>query len=162
MTQRRSRLHRPPRPRSPPQARPHGLGAIAVIVVLVMLAAMAAALLRLGLQAQNASTQALLGVRAGVAARSGLEWGLYQAFKGPWAHCSNTSQTIDGGGGLRVTVSCDSRSFNEGEDETGNPRVVWLYTLDAVACSGLGQCPDAVAAVSSNYVERRRQVQAVD
>ena len=156
MTQRRSH------PRRPPLARPHGLGAIAVIVVLVMLAARAAALLRLGLQAQNASTQALLGVRAGVAARSGLEWGLYQAFKGPWAHCSNTSQTIDGGGGLRVTVSCDSRSFNEGEDETGNPRVVWLYTLDAVACSGLGQCPDAVAAVSSNYVERRRQVQAVD
>ena len=159
MTQRRTRPRRPPRP---PQARPHGLGAIAVIVVLVMLAAMAAALLRLGLQAQNASTQALLGVRAGVAARSGLEWGLYQAFKGPWAHCSNTSQTIDGGGGLRVTVSCDSRSFNEGEDDAGNPRVVRVYTLDAVACSGLGQCPDAVAAVSSNYVERRRQVQAVD
>ncbi len=159
MTQHRSR---PPRPRRPPQARPHGLGAIAVIVVLVMLAAMAAALLRLGQQAQSASTQTLQSVRAAVAARSGLEWGLYQAFKGPWTSCSNTSQTIDGGGGLRVTVSCDSRSFNEGEDEAGNPRVVRVYTLDAVACSGLANCPDAAAAVSSNYVERRRQVQAVN
>ena len=156
MTQRRSRPHRSR------QARPHGLGAIAVIVVLVLLATMAAALLRLGQQAQNASTQTLLGVRAGVAARSGLEWGLYQAFKGPWTHCSNTSQTIDGGDGLRVSVSCDAHSFNEGEDEAGNPRVVWLYTLDAVACSGQANCPDAAAAVSSNYVERRRQVQAVN
>ena len=142
--------------------RPHGLGAVAVIVVLVMLASMAAALLRLGQQAHSASTQELQGVRAAVAARSGLEWGLYQALKGSWTTCSNTSQTLDGGGGLRVTVSCDARAFNEGADDAGNPRVVRVYTLDAVACSGPANCPDAAAAVSSGYVERRRQVQAVN
>ena len=151
------------RPRQPhPPARPQGLGAIAVIVVLVLLASMAAALLRLGQQAQSASTQELLGVRAAVAARSGLEWGLYQVFKGPWTGCSNASQTIDGGGGLRVTVSCDSRAFNEGEDDAGNPRVVRVFTLDAVACTAAAACPDAAAAVTSGYVERRRQVQAVN
>ena len=148
-----------------PRGRPgrqHGLGAVAVIVVLVLLAALAAAMLRLGVQAQGASAQEVLGARASAAARSGLEWGLYQAFKGPWAACSNASQTIDGGAGLRVTVSCDSRSFNEGEDDAGNPRAVRVYTLDAVACTGAGACPDAAAAVTGGYVERRRQVQAVD
>lgn len=145
-----------------PARRPHGLGAIAVIVVLVLLASMAAALLRLGQQAQSASTQDLLSVRAAVAARSGLEWGLYQAFKGAWTTCSNASQTIDGGGGLRVTVRCDSRTFNEGEDDAGNPRVRRVFTLDAVACTGATACPDAAAAVTSGYVERRRQVQAIN
>ena len=145
-----------------PAKQPRGLGAIAVIVVLVLLASMAAALLRLGQQAQSASTQDLLSVRAAVAARSGLEWGLYQAFKGTWTSCSNASQTIDGGGGLRVTVSCDSRTFKEGEDDAGNPRTVRVFTLDAVACTSATACPDAAAAVSSGYVERRRQVQAVN
>lgn len=149
-------------PRRHPQRRPQGLGAVAVIVVLVMLASLAAALLRLGQQTQAASTQDLQGARASVAARSGLEWGLHQALKGPWTACSNASQTIDGGSGLRVTVSCDSRTFNEGEDDNGVPRTVRVYTLDAVACSSSGSCPDAAAAVTGGYVERRRQVQAVN
>jgi MSHA biogenesis protein MshP len=151
-------MKQPLRPATPA----HGLGAVAVIVVLVMLASMAAALLRLGQQAQSASAQDVLGVRAGVAARSGLEWGLYQAFKGTWTSCSNASQTIDGGGGLKVTVSCDSRSFQEGEDEAGNARTVRVFTIDAVACTADTTCPDAAAAVTSGYVERSRQVQAVN
>jgi MSHA biogenesis protein MshP len=145
--------------------RVHGLGAVAVIVVLVLLSAMAAALLRLGQQSQTASSQDLMAARAGAAARSGLEWGLYQAFKGPWTACSNASQTLDGGDGLRITVGCDSRSFKEGEDETGAPRTVRVYTLDAVACTSASAamaCPDAAAAVGGNYVERRLQLQAVN
>jgi MSHA biogenesis protein MshP len=143
-------------------APPQGLGAVAVIVVLVLLASMAAALLRIGQQGQTASTQELLGARATAAARSGLEWGLYQAFKGAWTTCSNTRQTIDAGNGLKVTVSCDSRVFNEGETDTGTPHTVRVFTLDAVACSSATACPDAVAAVTAGYVERRRQVQAIN
>ena len=163
-----SPLQRPPQ--HPPGRRcrpcqPHcarGLGAVAVIMVLVLLAAMAAALLRLGQQSQSATTQDLMAARASVAARSGLEWGLYQAFKGSWTACSSASQTIEGGGGLKVTVSCDSRLFNEGEDDTGTPRSVRVITLDAVACTSPTVCPDASAAVTGGYVERRRQVQAVN
>ena len=151
---------RPGRPRRPNRSR--GLGAVAVIMVLVLLAAMAAALLRLGQQSQSATTQDLMAARASVAARSGLEWGLYQALKGSWTTCSNASQTIEGGGGLKVTVSCDSRLFNEGEDDTGTPRSVRVITLDAVACTSPTACPDASAAVTGGYVERRRQVQAVN
>ena len=146
-------------------ARPRGMGAVSVIVVLVALAAMAAAVLRLGQQASSVTVQDVQGARASSAARAGLEWGLYQAFKGSWGSCSNAVQTQDHGNGLRVTVSCDSRLFNEGESSPGTPQTVRVFTLDAVACSSSGAasaCPDAAAAVRLGYVERRRQVQAVN
>lgn len=146
----------------------HGLGAITVIVVLVGLAMMAAAIVRLGQQAQTSSAQDLMATRASAAARSGIEWGLYQAFKGSWTTCSGASQTLDMAAdtaGLRVTVSCDSQLYNEGESSPGVPRTVRVFTLDAVACtsaSAVTTCPDASRATGSGYVERRRQVQAVN
>ncbi|NRF71124.1 MSHA biogenesis protein MshP [Aquincola sp. S2] len=141
-----------------------GFGAIVAIVVVVVLAALAAALVRLGGAAQTGSAQALLAARAAQAARAGTEWGLYQAFKGAWAACSGASQTLDlgAGSGARVTVSCDSRLFNEGESAPGVARTVRIYTIDAVACNGSGSCPDNAAATGAHYVERRRQVQASD
>lgn len=154
-----SRRHHPPA---------RGLGAITVIVVLVGLAAMAAAIVRLGQQAQTRSTQDLMATRAAAAARSGIEWGLYQAFKGPWTSCSGASQTLDmaaDAAGMRVTVNCDSRLYNEGETSPGVPRTVRVFTIDAVACtsaSAATACPDASRATGSGYVERRRQVQAVN
>ena len=154
-----------PRPPRPPQPPGRGLGAVAVIVVLVALAALAAAVLRLGQQGQTVSQQDVMSTRASAAARSGIEWGLYQALKGSWASCSSASQTLDlgatDGSGLRVTVSCDSRLYNEGETSPGVPRVVRLITLDATACnssSAATACPDAGAATLAGYVERRRQV----
>ena len=146
------------------RARPaRGLGAIAVIVVLVALAALAAAVLRLGRQAQGTSSQDLLSTRASVAARAGVEWGLYQALKGSWTSCSNANQTLDmdTDTGMKVAVSCDSRSFNEGESAPGVPLVVRVFTIESLACNS-SACPDATAAVRSGYVERRRQVQMVN
>ena len=140
-----------------------GMGAIAVIVVLVALAALAAAVLRLGQQAQGTTSQDLLSTRASAAARAGVEWGLYQALKGSWTSCSNASQTLDlvTYTGMKVAVSCDSRSFNEGETSPGVPLVVRVFTIDALACNS-SACPDATAAVRAGYVERRRQVQLVN
>ena len=145
-----------------------GLGAVAVVLVLVVLASLAAAVLRLGQQMQGQATQALLGAQAQAAARSGLEWGLYQAFKGSWTSCSNASQTLDrstDAAGLRVTVRCDSRVFNEGESAPGVPATVRVFTLEAVACTSRSPttaCPDASAVGSSGYVERKREVQATN
>ncbi len=141
-----------------------GLGAIAAIVVLVVLAALAAAVVRFGAVAQATNAQNVMAARASQAARAGTEWGLYQAFKGSWTTCSGTSQTLDlsASTGFRVTVSCDSRSYFEGETAPGTPRSVRIYTIDAVACSGSAACPDNSAAPGPNYVERRRQVQASD
>ena len=150
---------------APRLGRTRGLGAITVIVVLVGLAAMAAAVLRLGQVGASVTAQDIEGARASAAARTGIEWGLYQAFKGSWTACSNASTTLDIGSGLRVTVVCDSRSFNEGESSPGVPRTVRAFTIDAVACrssSASTPCPDAAAAVQPGYVERRRQVQAMN
>ena len=141
--------------------RPRGFGAIAAIVVLVVLAALAAAIVRLGTTAQAGIAQNLLSARALQAANAGTEWGLYQALKGTWTTCSGASQTLDltASTGFRVTVNCDSRSFNEGESAPAVPRVVRLYTIDAVACNS-ASCPDNSAATGPTYIERRRQVQA--
>ena len=154
-----------PRRRRPPARPGLGMGAISVIVVLVGLATMAAAVVRLGQQGSSLSAQDMDSARASVAARTGVEWGLYQALKGSWTTCSNTSQTLDAGSGMRITVSCDSRSFNEGEDSPGVPHALRVFTIDAVACrsgSASTACPDAAAAVLPGYVERRRQVLAVN
>ena len=145
------------------QQRQRGLGVIAALVVLVILASLAAAIVRFGAVAQSTSAQAVLAARASQAARAGTEWGLYQAFKGSWTTCSGASQTLDLSAdlGFRVTVSCDSRSFNEGETAPGTPRTVRMFTIDAVACNST-TCPDNTRATTAGYVERRRQVQATD
>jgi MSHA biogenesis protein MshP len=144
--------------------RQRGLGAIAAIVVLVILAALAAAIVRLGTAAQQGSAQELQGARASLAARAGVEWGLYQAFKGSWTTCAGASQTLDltADTGMRVTVSCSSSAYNDGQTDTGAARSVRVYTIDAVACNAAAACPDATAAARTGYVERRRQVQAAN
>lgn len=147
--------------------RARGMGAVAVILVLVVLAAIAAAVVRMGNLGQNQTTQALQGARASAAARTGIEWGLYKAFRGSWTTCSNASQTLDlssDGGGMRVTVRCDSQRFNEGETVPGTAATLRVYTIDAVACASrtmLTACPDAGAVATQGYAERRRVIQAV-
>lgn len=159
---------RPYPSRRPVGIRSQGLGAVAVIVILVVLAALAAAVLRMGQQSQSMTEQDVMGARASLAARAGIEWGLYQAFKGSWTSCSAASQTLDLSAdmaGLRVTVGCDSTVYNEGLDSSGNPVQVRVFTVDAVACTSSGPataCPDASASARGNYVEHRRQAQAMN
>lgn len=146
-------------------ARPaRGLGAFAVIMVLVVMGTLAAAVLRLSLQSHGSSSQDLQALRAGSAARAGLEYGLFQALKGGWTSCSGASTTLDLSAdfGMRVTVTCNSTTYNEGESAPGVPQAVRVYTLDAVACNSGGSCPDATAATRSGYVERRRQAHATN
>ena len=146
-----------------PQPPARGFGVIAAIVLLVVLSALAAAIVRFGSSAQVSAAQSVTAARVSAAARAGTEWGLYQAFKGAWTACAGASQTLDltASTGFHVSVSCDSRTFNDGETVPGTPRTVRLYTIDAVACSS-SACPDNSAATTPNYVERRRQVQASD
>ena len=144
--------------------RQRGLGAITVIVVLVLLAGIAAAIVRLNGAAQTTATQELLAARAAMAARAGLQWGLYQAFKGSWTACSGASSTVDlsSESGMRVTVSCSSALYNEGETAPGTPLAVRVYTLDAVACNAASTCPDDSLVARPGYVERRWQIHATN
>lgn len=141
-----------------------GIGVMAVLVVLVVLAALAAAVLRLGRQMHTSTQQDVQGLMAQSAARAGIEFGLYQALKGPWGACAGSSQTLDLSAdlGMRVTVLCSSVVYNEGESVPGTPRTLRVFTIDAVACNASPSCPDAGAALREGYVERRRQVQATD
>jgi MSHA biogenesis protein MshP len=141
-----------------------GLGAVAALLVLVVLAAVAAAIIRLGQGSASALAQDLGGTKASLAARAGVDWGLYQAFKGGWTACGGASQTLDlrSDLGMSVTVSCNSTLYNDGESAPGTPRTVRVFTIDAVACNSATACPDASLASGSTYVERRRQVQATN
>ena len=145
-------------------APPRGLGAVAVIVVLVLLSAVAAAVVRFGMQGQTMVQQDVQALHAAAAARSGIDWGLFQALKGSWTTCNGASQTLDlsTDGGMRVTVSCSSTVYNEGKDSSGADQAVRMFTIDAVACNSATSCPDATAAVRSGYAEVRRQVQATN
>jgi MSHA biogenesis protein MshP len=142
---------------------------VAVIVVLVLLAVLAAAIVRLASSEQAGVAQSLSAARANQAAGAGLEWGLYQALVtgGSWTSCSGATHTIDlsadaGTTGMWVTVTCSSKAYNEGLDSSGNPQLLRLFTIDAVACNSSAGCPDAARATSPTYVERHRQVQATN
>lgn len=144
------------------QRRQRGFGAIMAIVILVILAGLAAAMLRFGTVQQLTSAQDLLSARAWAAAGAGTEWGLFQALKNGWCDAASPSQTLDltPTTGFRVTVSCSSRLFNEGESAPGVAATVRVYTIDALACNAAVSCPDNALATSAGYIERRRRVVA--
>lgn len=145
-----------------------GFGALAAIIVLVLLACLAAAVVRLNWSSQSGYAQDVLSARALRAATAGAEWGLFQAFRGTWTACSGATQTLDlrAESGFRVTVTCNSQVFNEGQQADGeNTQVqtVRVFTIDAVACNGsAATCPDNTAATRPTYVERQRLVQATN
>ncbi len=150
-----------------------GIGVIAALIVLLMLAAIAASVVRLNWGQQMSSAQDILGAKASLAAGAGAEWGLYQAINasGSWNNCTNSTQTLDltATMGFRVTVTCTSNAtaFVEGVEDPNNDGVVTarsvrVYKIDSVACTGSGNCPDNVAALTSTYVERHRQVMATN
>ncbi|MBK6638241.1 MAG: type II secretion system protein [Rhodocyclaceae bacterium] len=70
--------------------------------------------------------------------------------------------------GFRVTVTCDSRGYNEGQIEfpagsgTLIPRSIGIYTINAIACPA-ASCPASDASVAAaGYVERSRAVIATN
>ncbi|WP_208279483.1 MSHA biogenesis protein MshP [Massilia oculi] len=145
-----------PRPQS-------GFAYIAAIVFLVVVAGIAVALLQLTNTQQTTVNQALLGARAGLAARGGIEW-VYQDLG---SRCTQPGTITDLGDfvndtGFRVRVTCSYRIFREGEHAgaNGEPEatVKHIYTIQSVACNrnGPGACPDDVSVPRADYVERKR------
>jgi len=141
-----------------------GLGAIAALVVLVLLASLAAAIVRLGWTQQTTIAQDVDSARASQTAQAGMQWGLYQVFKGSWSACATPTQTLDlrAQTGYMVTVTCAYTDYNEGESSEGVNKTVRLFTLEATACSTVTACPDATRVASPYYVERRMRVQVTN
>lgn len=135
-----------------------GFGIIAAIVILVLLGGLGAALARLGTGQLANSAQDLSGARAWQTARAGIEWGLYRALRNDACAASQTlSFTAEQG--YTVTVTCASRTFNEGESAPGAALVKTIYTIDALACNS-NACPDGAMSTTPDYVERRLSVTA--
>ena len=133
-----------------------GFGAIIAIVILVIMATLAAGLVRLGTTQQATSTQDILSARAWQVARAGTEWGLYQALQ--FGNCSGaTTLDLRAATGFSVTVTCTSKSFNEGEVTPGTTRAITTYSINAIACNSTA-CPDTASASTPGYVERERLV----
>ncbi|MGE5470343.1 MAG: MSHA biogenesis protein MshP [Bacteroidota bacterium] len=146
-----------------------GFGVAMATVLLLLLSAIAAAVIELGVTQNTTSAQDILSARALAAARTGTELGLYKALSSttpgdPWKTCSSLSQTFDlsAATGFRVTVTCKSWSFNEGESTPGNAAVLRTYRIEATACNSNVSCPDAAMATTPGYIERVRQVSATN
>jgi MSHA biogenesis protein MshP len=143
-----------------------GVSLITAVFLVVVLAGLTAAILRITVVQQSSAAMDMLGVQAYQAARSGLEWGIYQQLRvqptvvlpaSPVA-CFASPQTfaMPSSGTLRnfsVTVTCTAKTGNAVGDTTNR------WTIAAVACNqpGAAGCPNATTNVE--YVQRRVQAE---
>ena len=142
--------------------RQRGFAYIAAIMFLVVLAGLSVALLRLQGAQQATIDNGILGMRAGQAARGGVEWAFVQLASGAVADCGRIDNTtladFSADTGFRVTVNCAARTYQEGQAADGGSLAKTIFTLKTTACNGGGACPDAAAAARAGYVERQRSV----
>jgi MSHA biogenesis protein MshP len=135
-----------------------GFAYIAAIVFLIVLAGFALAALRLSGSAQVTVDQAVLGARAGQAARAGLEWAFFR-LKTPDADCAPVTNGPDfiAETGYRVKLTCKKMTYVEGQTPTGDPLVKNIYQVTATACNGAA-CPaaDNATVAGPDYIERVR------
>ena len=136
-----------------------GFAYIAAIVLLVVVAGMATALLRLTGTQQSTVNQALLGAKAGLAARAGIEWGFRTCLT--TAGITDLSQ-FKSETGFNVSVDCQFTDYREGERASGQTsvsQVKRIVQIRAVACNGgAARCPESNAGIvaGAEYVERAR------
>ncbi|SFC72620.1 MSHA biogenesis protein MshP [Massilia yuzhufengensis] len=138
--------------------RQSGFAYIAAVILLVVVAGVCVALLRLSGTQQDTVNQAVLGARASLAARAGIEWGFYQLRTGACNAAPRQLTDVEAESGFRVTVSCSFLDFSEGEDSAGSPVAKRSVRVEAVACNSGGSCPsfDPAVLTRPDYVERRR------
>lgn len=124
--------------------RQHGFAIISAIFLIVVLAALGAFMVTFSTAQQTTSAQDLQGTRAYHAARTGIEWGAYQALQK--ASCASSTTIAPAGtlSGFSVTVQC--APFGP-YTEAGN--TVTLYQITSTANQGI--------VGSLSYVERRLQ-----
>lgn len=99
--------------------RERGFALIAALALLVVLGGTGAVMLRMTGIEQAGSTVAILGARANLAARSGIDWALHQAVA--TGDCPAAASVLDLAEGALVgfvvTVRCSASSHFEGSEE---------------------------------------------
>lgn len=138
------------RPDHPPKnnAAQRGFAVITAIFLLLLMAALAAMMVTLSSAGNVTSAQDVQGGRAYQAARSGLEWGIYQALIPASPGTCNASTVLPALANdlapFVVTVTCNSATVTEGA------KSVIVSTISSTATLG-------AAVGSPHYVERRLQ-----
>jgi MSHA biogenesis protein MshP len=129
-----------------------GLGLMTAIFLIVVLAALGAFLVTVSGLQQTSSALDIQGSKAYQAARTGIEWGAFQALRN--GTCG-TGTFVPGGTltDFTVTVTCAATPYSEVTASTGT-----VYLITATACNrpSAGLCPNN-AAPGQNYVERQLQ-----
>lgn len=131
-----------------------GFSIVSAIFLLIVMASLGAFMLTFGTVQQTTATQDMEGARAYQAARTGIEWGLYQALQvppppaaAPNCPTSPTTLPVLGGAlaGFTVIVTCTS------SDHAESDYAVKVYQFTSTATNG--------AALGSPYrVERQLQI----
>lgn len=119
-----------------------GFALLSAVILLVLLSAIGAFMVTLSTVQQSTSSQDLLGSRAYQAARSGVEWGMYQVLQNN--QCVARSEVVLPAAtlaGFAIGLSCVARGYAEGDQQ------ITVYQITAVANTG--------AAGSAGYVERQ-------
>lgn len=143
--------------------RARGVSMLTAVFLLVVMAGLSAAIVGVFTTQQSSAVLDVMGVRADQAARSGLEWGLFQQLRVqpavPSVACfaSPVTFALPGDSALAnfsVTVSCSEGNV---ANVAGNSTNRW--TITAVACNkpGASGCPNA--SPDPDYVQRRVEAQ---
>ena len=126
-----------------------GFSIVSGIFLLVIMASLGTFMLMFSTVQQTTSAQDLQGSRAYQAARTGIEWGLYQVLQPATAPvCPATTLSGLGGAlvGFNVVVTCTSTNYTE----AGNSVRIYQITSNGQTAG--------VAAGTRQYVERELQV----
>jgi MSHA biogenesis protein MshP len=132
-----------------------GFSIVTAIFVIVILAALGAFMVTFGSGQQIGLAQDVSGVRVWQAARTGMEWGVYQMLNttGNFRTSCNTGAALvnlpalQDMSGITVKVECSSTAYTEGASAFRS------YQLTATACNS-ATCPNTTSPTSL-YVERR-------
>lgn len=131
-----------------------GFAIVSAIFLVVVLAALGAFMVTFSGVQHVTHAQDIQGSRAYWAARSGIEWGVYQAVKAVPVSCV-AGKNLAGPDGMTVTVVCVSDAWMQ--DTTA----VAFSTITSTACNmptAVGACPNPAAVGGIGYVERELRV----
>ena len=130
---------------SAPTARRGGFALVPALFVLIVLGLLAVIGVKVGVGQQQTVTMSLLEARALAAARAGVEWGAYQAYKNGSCAASTTLALGEGAlSGYSVVVTCVSTTF-----ATGAPPLTHSWSIAATATTGTYGQPGYVRRVIS-------------
>ena len=113
-----------------------GFSIVTALFIVLVLAVLGGFMVTMSGVQSRTSLWALQGARAYHAARSGLEWGVFQDLSG--GACAEATFTVDG---FTVNVTCSEESFTEGG------QTYKVYSLSSLAQSGIYG--------SSDYISRQ-------